>query len=74
MADRCEPPPERREADGWHWLCLGEGRPEPVWWIAPPGGQGDGMWRWINRYPCRPAAAAAAGWVYRGPVVYWEDA
>ena len=35
MTDRCEPPPELRGVDGWHWLDLaGFTRPAPYHWIA----------------------------------------
>jgi len=33
--NRCEPPPELRDRDGWHWLDLvGFTRPAPYHWIA----------------------------------------
>ena len=67
----CLPPPGLRDIPGWHWLSLDDAKPEPVHWEL--GGPRP-IWRWINRYPKAPDEAAAARWVYRGPVTYPGDA
>ena len=41
MNERCEPPPELRDRDGWHWVqCINGPNPDSYapeirWWYAP---------------------------------------
>ena len=43
MSERCEPPPELRERDGWHWLAHPKGALLPEMWRASRG-----MWEWFG--------------------------
>ena len=58
MTKKCEPPPELRGVDGWHWLhknC-------PVFWIADQG-----KWDWGND-EFRAPEHVPASYHYIGPV------
>lgn len=55
---RCEPPPEMRDVDGWHWLH----KDCPVFWIADQG-----EWDWGNDEFLAPEHVPA-GYQYIGPV------
>lgn len=62
MTDRCEPPPELRERDGWHWVQAGERAAE--------------CWRWTSfgRYWQSTTAmsvlqATSYGYRYLSPVL-----
>jgi hypothetical protein len=54
MTDRCEPPPELRGVDGWHWV-EDSGRIVAALWIADCDGLGTPCW-WrhvdVDRYLC----------------------
>lgn len=55
---RCEPPPELRDVDGWHWLH----KDCPVFWIADQG-----EWDWGNDEFLAPEHVPAS-YQYIGPV------
>lgn len=60
---RCEPPPEWRDRDGWHWVERRNGRhPSILYW--------NGLGRWIS--PGRPAygpdVLTEEGYRYLAPV------
>ncbi len=65
----CVPPPDLRDATGWHWLRLASAPAELVHWEPSPAYRGAGMWRWIDRKPKTGGPAAAEGWRYVGPAV-----
>ena len=56
--NRCEPPPEMRDVDGWHWLH----KDCPVFWIADQG-----EWDWGNDEFLAPEHVPAS-YHYIGPV------
>ena len=51
MTDRCEPPPELRGVDGWHWVMVGDGPEEIAQWFAGIGGTICGWWMGGNSAP-----------------------
>jgi hypothetical protein len=56
MSDRCEPPEDLRDRDGWHWLKHADGGECIGKWVPSYGGywsHGEGMW-----------APAQHGWRY----------
>ena len=61
--ERCEPPPELRDVDGWHWVKCGDDDPEVVRWQH----DGGGIWCMGTGSP-RPAYAYSLGWRYLAPV------
>jgi hypothetical protein len=68
MSDtRCEPPPELRGVDGWHWIKLIDGRPLASFWHAQPERRCHGRWSYLNGWRDADTAAGMAGWEYDGP-------
>lgn len=67
MSDRCEPPPELRGVDGWHWVQRTSDPPVVLWWV--PGIQGfDGRWLTYGGNQLLPFSMAEDGWRYVAPV------
>lgn len=64
MSERCEPPPEWREWDGWHWV-QGAYSVGPMLWINFSGGfwQTDGELDQLS-----PERAHHMGLVYLAPI------
>ena len=64
MSDRCEPPPELRDRDGWHWVQYGDDKPTLVAW------QNEGIWLRVPPADCasRPPHMAYLGYRYLSPV------
>jgi hypothetical protein len=69
MSERCEPPPELRRVDGWHWLTRGEAKPFAEHWQPDRAGQ-DSEWG-LGYFS--PSAAHAAGYRYMAPVASPEE-
>lgn len=64
MSDRCEPPPELRERDGWHWVERDGQEPQLLEW------QHEGIWLRVPPVyaASRPPHAAYLGFRYLSPV------
>ena len=60
---RCEPPPELRGVDGWHWVQSTFGDPVIRRWLAGP----HSAWRHLSM-PSTPELAYQAGYRYLAPV------
>ncbi len=60
---RCEPPPEWREKDGWHWVQDRTGDPVVRRWLAGPYP----AWRHLSM-PSTAELAYQAGFRYLAPV------
>jgi hypothetical protein len=58
---RCEPGPEWRERDGWHWVANAAGREAPIRWNAGVSG-----W-WDDPVPIGPEYAHREGYRYLAP-------
>ena len=65
MTDKCEPPPELRCKDGWHWLEHDfNDHLECVWWDGKRQG-------WLEKKTCQtnsPGLMEGWGWRYLCPV------
>lgn len=61
--ERCEPPPELRGVDGWHWVQSTFGDPVIRRWLAGP----HSAWRHLSM-PSTPELAYQAGYRYLAPV------
>lgn len=67
---RCEPPPELRGRDGWHWVQFGKCSPRFAEWQAAPYSGRQPLWKDYERQQsCTPEWAAKEwGWRYLSPV------
>ena len=63
MTERCEPPPELRGVDGWHWVQDRTGDPVVRRWLAGPYP----AWRHLSM-PSTAELAYQAGYRYVAPV------
>ena len=72
-AARCEPPPELRSVDGWHWVQDMSG-PDPdtyrpvCWQWVGENNPGKTLVWWADGSIFKPYAAADAGYRYLAPV------
>ena len=66
MTDRCEPPPELRDRDGWHWVEAPHGKNKPWFWWADAEG-------WETHTP-NPIDAGKRGWRYVSPALIPAEA
>ena len=70
MNERCEPPPELRERDGWHWVQAPVGEPHLARWHAAERGDVEPLWTSTHHvYSGTPRYAVREwGWRYLVPV------
>lgn len=61
MTEKCEPPPELRGVDGWHWVANSAGKEVPIRWNAGVSG-----W-WDDPVPIGPEYAHRDGYRYLAP-------
>lgn len=65
--ERCEPPGELKNRDGWHWIEGDGGELFFCQWTVSKSGGYDGTWD-RGTYWSSAEHAAADGWIYRGRV------
>jgi|GEM_PF-5923516 len=63
MTDRCEPPPELIEVDGWHWLMFKQDAPCFAGWEAKKA-----EWWFPEDQTCCAPSDLSSNWRYLDPV------